>query len=417
MLLFPLILLLQTSSTALRTNKICIQERGYTLNTSTAKRDDFYQACTRKCKTCSKPFPPDPRFKGRYSFPVKSIGRKNCDDPEAIAMIEKGIPLILKNCSFARSAHKWTVDYLNENLKDKDHITYVASQRRFLFYDEDKLIDNYKNWTPPHEKRLMYFHEFLKMARALKKANNGTLSYFQSPLYNIEGVSPALEKDINAFDYSWLLDIVSRLGWGDEVINLLFIGMSDVVTPAHYDILENFFVQIAGYKRVILFRPDYFKSLYPFPVGHPHDRQSQVNFDNPNFEKFPNFLDIEGLEAVVGPGDVLYIPIYWWHYVESERNNMTVSVNFWFNHKNDTMESTLNGTNSATHFTNHLKNVTPHSAKRTSVAGIEDLVLKREIESLIYETTKDHSKVVQVLKEIIAGRFGFVEKGTSASNP
>lgn len=45
-----------------------------------------------------------------------------------------------------------------------------------------------------------------------------------------------------------------------------------------------------------------------------------MNFDNPDFEKFPKFLDLEGVEAVVGPGDVLYIPIYWWHYVESERN-------------------------------------------------------------------------------------------------
>jgi len=38
--------------------------------------------------------------------------------------------------------------------------------------------------------------------------------------------------------------------------------------------------KIVGRKRVILFSPDYFRSLYPFPVGHPHDRQSQVRFTN-----------------------------------------------------------------------------------------------------------------------------------------
>ena len=37
-------------------------------------------------------------------------------------------------------------------------------------------------------------------------------------------------------------------------------------------------LQIFGRKRVILFSPDYFRSLYPFPIGHPHDRQSQVRF-------------------------------------------------------------------------------------------------------------------------------------------
>lgn len=37
----------------------------------------------------------------------------------------------------------------------------------------------------------------------------------------------------------------------------------------------------------------------------------QVDFDNPDYEKFPNFRNVVGYETVVGPGDVLYIPMYW----------------------------------------------------------------------------------------------------------
>lgn len=37
----------------------------------------------------------------------------------------------------------------------------------------------------------------------------------------------------------------------------------------------------------------------------------QVDFDNPDYEKFPNFKNVVGYETVVGPGDVLYIPMYW----------------------------------------------------------------------------------------------------------
>lgn len=37
----------------------------------------------------------------------------------------------------------------------------------------------------------------------------------------------------------------------------------------------------------------------------------QVDFDNPDFEKFPKFRNATGFETIVGPGDVLYIPIYW----------------------------------------------------------------------------------------------------------
>jgi len=48
------------------------------------------------------------------------------------------------------------------------------------------------------------------------------------------------------------------------------------VTPAHYDEQQNFFAQIKGHKRCILFPPDQFDCLYPYPVHHPCDRQSQV---------------------------------------------------------------------------------------------------------------------------------------------
>jgi hypothetical protein len=48
------------------------------------------------------------------------------------------------------------------------------------------------------------------------------------------------------------------------------------VTPCHYDEQQNFFAEVRGYKRCILFPPEQFECLYPHPVYHPHDRQSQV---------------------------------------------------------------------------------------------------------------------------------------------
>ena len=67
----------------------------------------------------------------------------------------------------------------------------------------------------------------------------------QSMLYLQDGVSESMRDDIESFDYTWLLKLVSRLDWGQEVSNLLLVGMPDVVTPAHFDILENLYVQVS----------------------------------------------------------------------------------------------------------------------------------------------------------------------------
>ena len=37
----------------------------------------------------------------------------------------------------------------------------------------------------------------------------------------------------------------------------------------------------------------------------------QVNFEKPDYRRFPRFRNARGLEAVLGPGDVLYLPSYW----------------------------------------------------------------------------------------------------------
>lgn len=37
----------------------------------------------------------------------------------------------------------------------------------------------------------------------------------------------------------------------------------------------------------------------------------KVDFDNPDYARFPKFKEVKGFQAIVGPGDVLYLPMYW----------------------------------------------------------------------------------------------------------
>ena len=36
---------------------------------------------------------------------------------------------------------------------------------------------------------------------------------------------------------------------------------------------------------------------------------------------FPRFREVHGYDTILGPGEVLYIPSHWWHYIESERDS------------------------------------------------------------------------------------------------
>lgn len=153
--------------------------------------------------------------------------------------------------------------------------------------------------------------------------------YLQECLNNNLGAE--IVRDFLNFDWQFCTTIQSKHSWGPLTSNLLLVGMEGNVSPCHYDEQQNLFAQVLGHKRCILFPPEQFECLYPHPVFHPHDRQSMVDFDNPDHVRFPKFKELKGWETVIGPGEVLYIPIYWWHHIESLlAGGPTVTINFWY---------------------------------------------------------------------------------------
>lgn len=61
-----------------------------------------------------------------------------------------------------------------------------------------------------------------------------------------------MQDDVFMFDLAWLSDLKRRFQWGEHKLNLLAVGMPDVVTPVHYDILENIFLQVRIETRNVL---------------------------------------------------------------------------------------------------------------------------------------------------------------------
>jgi ribosomal protein L16 Arg81 hydroxylase len=45
--------------------------------------------------------------------------------------------------------------------------------------------------------------------------------------------------------------------------------------------------------------------------------------------EFPRFKEAKYVDAILAPGDSLYLPVGWWHYIRSLTPSFSVS--FWFN--------------------------------------------------------------------------------------
>ena len=90
----------------------------------------------------------------------------------------------------------------------------------------------------------------------------------------------------------------------------LFVGSERTLYHCHYDLQPNLHVQLVGSKRFILFPPEEFERLHPFPVYHDFDRRSQVDLDHLDSVAFPNCHDAKGQVVELQPGELLYLPVY-----------------------------------------------------------------------------------------------------------
>lgn len=118
---------------------------------------------------------------------------------------------------------------------------------------------------------------------------------------------------------------------------MLWLSHPGVVAQTHFDTQHNFFAQVMGRKKMLIF--EQYSELYPYPNIHRRYRQSQIHLENATLanlsstsdgrtmaERFPKSKRLDAMEVSLLPGDLLYIPPYWSHRVESETLSMSISV-------------------------------------------------------------------------------------------
>ncbi|XP_033998119.1 lysine-specific demethylase 8 isoform X1 [Trematomus bernacchii] len=203
----------------------------------------------------------------------------------------------------ALNQHPWSIEYLRS----------VAGCRTVPVEVGSRYTD--EGWS----QTLLTVNEFIDRYILNKDGVKGSGYLAQHQLFD---QIPELKADIRPPDYCCL-------GEGDEediTVNAWF-GPGGTVSPLHQDPQQNFLAQVVGSKYIRLYSPEDTDKLYPHQSQLLHNT-SQVDVENPDTERFPEFAKAPYLECVLQPGDVLFIPVQHWHYVRSLE--LSFSVSFWW---------------------------------------------------------------------------------------
>lgn len=179
---------------------------------------------------------------------------------------------------------KWSLDYIDE----------IAGDRTVPLYDDRPISSKFK-FNEPHLK--MKMSEYISLLKS--KPTN-----YRIFLYHLMKEVPALQKDFKFPDMG--LRFLKQLP-------MLFFGGENSKVFMHYDIdfANILHFHFHGKKQCILYPPSQSKYLYKVP--HALISREDIDFTNPDFEKFPALKEAEGYVTNLNHGETLYMPEGYWH--------------------------------------------------------------------------------------------------------
>jgi hypothetical protein len=179
---------------------------------------------------------------------------------------------------------KWSLDYIKE----------IAGEKTVPLYDNRPISSKYKFNEP---------HLHMKMAEYIDLLRSEPTKY-RIFLYHLMKEVPQLQKD---FSYPKIgLKLLKQ-------IPMLFFGGQNSKVFMHYDIdfANILHFHFHGRKECILFPPSESKYLYKVP--HALITREDIDFNDPDFQKFPVLKKARGYVTQLNHGETLYMPEGYWH--------------------------------------------------------------------------------------------------------
>ena len=202
--------------------------------------------------------------------------------------VKKQKPLVIENLTEDWNAHhQWNFKYIKK----------LAGDKKVPLYD-DRPVSHKDGFNEPHAS--MKMKDYIDLLE--KEPTN-----YRIFLYNLMKEVPALQKDFKFPDLG--LNLVKSLP-------MLFFGGENSKVFMHFDIdysnILHFHFQ--GEKQCVILPPNQSKYLYKIP--HSLISREDIDFDNPDYNKWPALKKAEGYIANLSHGEALYMPEGYWHYMK-----------------------------------------------------------------------------------------------------
>lgn len=221
------------------------------------------------------------------------------------------------------ASQKWNLAYLSSVLGDS---TITLRHSRTKYHP-----DLFTPGAPKPERRQVEIREFLELLYSGRARDEGVvlagdLNMLLSGYDNVDAGLAPLAEDLEVpplFDAERLRSIG------------IWMSPSGIVAPLHYDRdgSHNLNAQVQGEKRAVLVSPRHL--LAPFSAANEAQRDadmvhfSSVCVDDIETSELPAFRAASYVETILTPGDLLFIPSYWWHSLY-HRGAVNINVTFWW---------------------------------------------------------------------------------------
>ena len=198
---------------------------------------------------------------------------------------------------------KWNFDYFRQRCGEREVEVQFGRNS-----------DNNYEINQPKLKRVMKFGAYVDLIEQSGVTND----YYMTANNNSQNKQALAEL------WQDIVQVPEYLDGSSPDNGFFWFGPAGTRTPFHHDLTNNFMAQVIGRKRVRIMPA----CELPYVYNQTHC-YSLVDGGNINLEQFPLMQQAQVLDCILNPGEILFLPVGCWHYVEGLDVSVTVSfINF-----------------------------------------------------------------------------------------